>query len=379
MLFSFTLSSHSGDYYIFKDKLGSDVYGQTQELPKPELVKQQIDFWKKIFVRYNDQQTIIHDKENPQLIYKVVEHFNYPHFKRIDKVRFELKSIRLHLQKIAKKRLKNLTEDEKNILSKIPSEYHKNIASLIERVRYQQGMSNRVKEGIYQSQKYLPLIKKIIDENELPYQLANIPHIESSFNYKAYSKVGAAGIWQFMPSSARHFGLIVSDNYDQRLDPIAATYAAIKMLKANYRILKSWPLAITAYNHGPYSLKKAVAKLGTSDFEEILKRYHSRSFEFASQNFYSSFLTAIEVSDNAKFYYDDIKFQEPLDMEVIKLKKATNYNKLAKDLRITKAKLFEYNPSIRVKFLSRNPMIPRHATILIPKKNPKPAIAKLGR
>lgn len=82
------------------------------------------------------------------------------------------------------------------------------------------------------------------------------PFIESSFDYSAHSSVGAAGIWQFMPRTARVYKMAVGRYVDERRDPIKATRAAAKYLKTAYDALGSWPLAIVSYNHGVGGVRK---------------------------------------------------------------------------------------------------------------------------
>ena len=139
----------------------------------------------------------------------------------------------------------------------------------------------------------------------MPKEIAALPHVESSFNPAAYSKVGAAGLWQFMPSTAKRF-MRVDSLVDERLDPYSATEAAANLMLYNYRLLGTWPLAVTAYNHGPGGLRRAQEQLGTSDIAVIVKRYQGATFGFASRNFYVSFLAALEVDRNAEKYFGPI-------------------------------------------------------------------------
>ena len=124
-----------------------------------------------------------------------------------------------------------------------------------------------------------------------------LPHVESSFNAAAYSKVGAAGLWQFMRSTGRRY-MRVDDAVDERLDPYRSTEAAAQLLAYNYRVLGSWPLALTAYNHGAAGMRRAKESVGTDDFVKINRTYNSRTFGFASRNFFPSFLAALTIDEN---------------------------------------------------------------------------------
>jgi hypothetical protein len=116
-------------------------------------------------------------------------------------------------------------------------------------VRFQLGQSDRFREGLERSGAWEQHIAETFSAAGLPKELAALPHVESSFDPTANSKVGAAGLWQFMPGTGRRF-LRVNDAVDERLDPYRATEAAAQLLDYNYRLLGSRPLAVTAYNHG---------------------------------------------------------------------------------------------------------------------------------
>ena len=99
-------------------------------------------------------------------------------------------------------------------------------------------------------------INQIFSKAKLPLELTVLPHVESSFQVNAYSSAGAAGIWQFTRGTGRLF-MNIGYDVDERRDPILSTIAAAKLLKLNFKALQSWPLAITAYNHGTQGMKNA--------------------------------------------------------------------------------------------------------------------------
>src|SRR5260370_27657202 len=90
---------------------------------------------------------------------------------------------------------------------------------------------------------------------------------------------------------------------DDRLDPFRSTEAAAQLLAYNYRLLGSWPLALTAYNHGAEGVRRAKDTLGTDDIVRIVRTYKGRTFGFASRNFYVSFLAALEIDRNPERYF----------------------------------------------------------------------------
>jgi membrane-bound lytic murein transglycosylase D len=171
-------------------------------------------------------------------------------------------------------------------------------------------MREKFMRGLIRSGAHMPEIERIFADAGLPTELAYLPHIESSFENRALSKVGAAGIWQIMPATGRRY-LRVNGRVDERLHVPTATTAAAQIFQENYEQLGTWPLAITAYNHGLYGMKQAVETMGTTDFGIIFQYYRGPAFGFASQNFYPEFIAALDVARNYKRYFGDIYFDPP--------------------------------------------------------------------
>jgi hypothetical protein len=163
-----------------------------------------------------------------------------------------------------------------------------------ENIRVQQGLREKVDEGLHRASKLLPRILAILRQHQVPAELAALPMVESTFNPAAYSKAGAAGLWQFIRSTGKQYSLI-SRKRDDRRDPVRATEAAARLLRDNYQALGSWPLAIVAYNHGHAGIRAASTLVGSTAIEDIVARYNGPRFGFASKNFYAEFLAALDV------------------------------------------------------------------------------------
>lgn len=118
------------------------------------------------------------------------------------------------------------------------------------------------KRMLGQSQYYFPLIEHELALNGLPLELKFIPVIESALQPAVRSRAGAAGLWQFMLATARQYGLEVSTMVDERNDPVKSTQAACRMLKDLYNIYEDWTLVMAAYNYGPGSVNRAIARAG---------------------------------------------------------------------------------------------------------------------
>jgi membrane-bound lytic murein transglycosylase D len=117
---------------------------------------------------------------------------------------------------------------------------------------------------------YFPIFYDALGRHDLPFELCYLPVIESALNPQAHSHAGAAGLWQFMPSTGRLYGLEVNSLVDERMDPIKSTEAACLFLKSLYNTFGDWNLAIAAYNCGPGNVNKAIHRAdGKRDFWSI--------------------------------------------------------------------------------------------------------------
>lgn len=214
-------------------------------------------------------------------------------------------------------------------------------------VRFQLGQADRFREGLVRSGRWETHIAQSLANLGLPPELAALPHVESSFDPTAYSKVGAAGLWQFMRETGRRYMRIDDEVVDERLDPFRATEAAAQLLAYNYRVLGTWPLALTAYNHGAAGMRRAVEQTGTTDFVTIARNYQSRTFGFASRNFYPSFLAALTIDQNPEKYFSGIQRAPELRFHEIEMPAYATIDALARTLGTTREVLREYNPGLR--------------------------------
>lgn len=119
------------------------------------------------------------------------------------------------------------------------------------------------------AQYYFPMFEDAFGKAGLPYELKYLAVIESALNPTAHSHAGAAGLWQFMPSTGKIYGLEINSLVDERMDPVKSTQAACRFLTSLYNIFGDWNLAIAAYNCGPGNVNKAIHRSGKRDFWSI--------------------------------------------------------------------------------------------------------------
>ena len=347
--------------------LGSEVRAENDPFPVFPVIESNVAFWKKVYSEYTTEEGIIHDADDLNLIYRVIplEKPDTPGSRKINHQRTktakrEIKTILKQLAMGAEPE----TLEEKRITTMFgPGATAPDYKRAAFNLRCQVGQKDRFREGLIRSGAYLDQIKKIFREHGLPEDLAYLPHVESSFNPKAYSKFGAAGIWQFTRSTGRMY-MTVGYAVDERRDPIFSTYAAARFLMKNHQKLQNWPMAITAYNHGTSGMMRAEQARGT--YPEIFKSYRSRLFKFASRNFYSEFLAAREVAQNYQLYFGELDLEDPLETTEIRLNGYTSMPVLADLLDIEVDELSRLNPALRKPVISGQKYIPPNHRLRLP-------------
>ncbi len=274
--------------------------------PVPAELEPNVAFWTKVYSVYDDDTMLLHDEVHLNVIYAALD------FSALDDSRTSASRMRL----LRKRKIQETETKYKAILADLAagrvSKTHPADQARVEqmfasvpgdrskysaarhRMRTQTCLRNRFAEGIERSGRYMERIEAIFRDRGLPVELSRLPFVESLFQWHARSSASAVGIWQFVAGTARYY-LDMELEYDERLDPLVASDAAARHLADNYKSLKTWPLAITAYNHGAGGMRRAVRHLGTRDLGQIARRYKSRTFGFASRNFYSEFIAAANV------------------------------------------------------------------------------------
>jgi membrane-bound lytic murein transglycosylase D len=177
--------------------------------------------------------------------------------------------------------------------------------------------------------------------------------------------VGAAGIWQFSPSSGRIY-LQLNEVEDSRRDPLYATIGAARHLRDDYDALGKWPLAVTAYNHGRAGIANAVAKVGSDDIVDIIRDYNGKAFGFASRNFYTEFLAALEVERDYKKYFGDVDFEKKVQFRDVQIDDYLRFSTIAKLAHCSVDELRDLNPGFTSAVVDGKLYVPRSYTVRIP-------------
>jgi membrane-bound lytic murein transglycosylase D len=335
-------------------------------VPRPPELMRDIAFWTRVYTEITTNEGFLHDQYDLGVVYRILKFKpDVTPGERRDAIDEQREKIEAMLKRLASGAT-DLTGDEarlKEVFGKDapPARFTEAAAN----VRFQLGQADRFREGLERSGAWEQHIAEVFTNAGLPKELAALPHVESSFDPTAYSKVGAAGLWQFMPGTGRRF-LRVNDAVDERLDPYRATEAAAQLLDFNYRLLGTWPLALTAYNHGAEGMRRARDSMGTSDIANIVRNYHSPSFGFASRNFYVSFLAALEISRNPGKYFGDLSRQAPLHTTEVEMPSYVPLSAVQKALKIDRKHLVALNPALRPAVWEGQRLVPMGYRLRLP-------------
>jgi membrane-bound lytic murein transglycosylase D len=314
----------------------------------PLALEKEVRFWIDIYTKYTTRQGVFHISGDIEKIVGEIDLTDVYLNQKYSPVRREKEAEVL----IRRKR--------KQIANQLKI---KNVKS----IRLQMGLKDRMKTAIYESGKYLPMMEDIFKQKNLPIELTRLVFVESSFNVEAQSRVGASGLWQIMPRLGRKFKYI-DNKQDLRNNPRSATILAAKILKENYQILKSWPLAVTSYNFGVGSMLKVQKKLKTKDDQKIFSSENlKKHIGFASRNFYATFLAAIYVESHANLYFGEpLMIAKPLQLDQFYLSAKTDFTTLIQKHNMDAKSFKQINTHILSKHLKPGKSIPKGTLIHIP-------------
>ena len=320
--------------------------------PAPPELQPQIAFWRQVYATWGRHQVALHDDRHLDIVYGVL---TLPGpigesqtAEQKDFVKGHLETLRDLLRQVEHKTAANapLTPAEQALANRIKTSGGGSGAlfGASDRLRSQRGMRERFKRGLEISGRYDTVFRNVFRNAGLPEDLAYLPHVESSFQNHAASAAGAVGMWQFMPGTARQFGMI-NGAVDERLDPVASAHGAARYLRHAYNNLESWPMALTSYNHGVGGMRQARSIFG-NNFVAIVRNYSGRGFGFASRNFYTEFLAARDIAQNPRrFFPEGLNYETPLSLDRVRLRQGASVTALASYYDVNSSELNSLNKS----------------------------------
>lgn len=287
---------------------GSALAGAELGFPRPAAIEPNVKFWVDVFTGYGERDFVIHDREHVWRIYQVmhIPGDGTPTRDEVESINNYLKDKFANIlnRLAASQQPANL--EEQRVADLFKGESPGVYALAAQNLRVQQGMRERFREGVLRSRYYRPTMERIFRSVGLPPELVTLAEVESGFESRAKSGAGAVGIWQFTRGTGKEY-MRITRYHDDRLNPITETEAAARLLRANYETLGSWPLAITAYNYGTGGMAAASSEYH-GDYGKIVSNYSGSRFGFASKNYYSEFLAALQVDRNEEQYFPELKY-----------------------------------------------------------------------
>jgi membrane-bound lytic murein transglycosylase D len=204
---------------------------------------------------------------------------------------------------------------------------------------YLRGKPETIVHWLQRANFYLPKIKKMFADSGLPQDLAYLPLIESGFNTQAYSRAHAAGIWQFIPSTGKNYGLRQSYWFDERRDPMKATVSAIRYLRKLHDDFGNWHLALAAYNCGEGGVSRAITRSGTNDYWQL-------PLPSETKNYVPLYLAALTIAKNPDLFNFSYSQSDSFAFDTVLINDCIDMRDLAQGVGIDYETFRKINPQI---------------------------------
>ena len=189
---------------------------------------------------------------------------------------------------------------------------------------------------------YFPIFEHYLKLYGLPEELKYLPAWESRLDAQAMSPVGAAGLWQLMPATARKFGLVVNNTLDERFDPYKSTEAGVKYLAELYDTFGDWTIAMAAYNCGPGRMNKALKTSGQNDYWKLRRYIPGQTRDYIPAILATTYVMHYYSFHDVRPRYPDYNFQM---VRATKVYEAISLRKIAKMTGVSLSDIRLLNPS----------------------------------
>ncbi len=347
---------------------------RADEFTRVPALEPNVAFWKKVYIEWSLNQIAFHDEEDLGLVYRVIAvpargAKNAAGLTRAEAIKRGQAETEAALKALAKKNPKSadgLTGVEREVFLNVGGHARADKYTRLAKLRVQNGLRERFVQGYANSGLYEKFIKAELKENGLPEELIGVAFVESLFYVGAKSKVGAAGIWQFMSYTGKEY-MQLNAVVDERWDPILATEAACKYLKQAKKELGSWPLAVTSYNYGRGGMRGLAENAGSKDFGVILAVSKNKRFGFAARNYYASFLAVLDILRNQDTLLKGVAKKAPWSYDVLRAPFPLYTTQLVATGEIDQAQLDALNPALTNEASAGKVPLPHGFSLRVPK------------
>jgi membrane-bound lytic murein transglycosylase D len=205
---------------------------------------------------------------------------------------------------------------------------------------------SRFAAWLKRSEQYLPAVRDIFQEHDLPHDLIYLPFVESGYNPMAYSRAGAGGMWQFMPGTGRLYGLTFDWWVDQRRDPLLSTHAAAQHLAKLHDMFNDWHLALAAYNAGEGRISRAMRRSGTDNYFDLAAINNLLATE--TRHYVPKLMAILKIIQNLEeLGFEPINWDNAPSLAVLDIKGGTDLVALAEHTGLSWDEFRRYNPLFR--------------------------------
>lgn len=334
---------------------------------RPDSLQPAIAFWTRVYSEVDSLSGFVHDSVNLGVVYETLQ-FNWYDNAQVQEQQIEeaVQRYQNALHVLASGKREGLTDGEQKVLTLWGEQASaETLEAAADRIRFQRGQADRIRDGIIRAGAWEKRIRKTLRDAGLPERIAALPHVESSYNPHVESHAGAVGLWQFTLFTGRHY-LRVDNVVDERVDPVKSTDGAVRLLKKYYSKLHSWPLTITAYNHGLSGVRRAVQETGSTDIGVIVHNYTGPRFGFASRNYYAAFLAAGDVTRDAEKHFGPLHRQEADNYWVVKVPSYLPVADLIQQLKLDTDVIKALNPALQHAVWSGKKYVPKGYPLRLP-------------
>ena len=227
-------------------------------------------------------------------------------------------------------------------------EDNKSVRSWI--VRFTEDYDGRalMKRSLERSNRYVALMSSILRKNGMDPALAYVPLIESGFVSHAVSRRRATGFWQFMPNTAKEYGLHINKYVDERRDPELSTKAAVRYFSDLCRTFGSWPLALAGYNAGPKRINDIIAYSLDRNYWRLASKGR---FPAETRDYVPKIIAAVKIAESPSHYgFDDLNLQPPMEYRLMKVKR-TYFSDVSEETGVPYKELKHFNPMFKTNYI----------------------------
>lgn len=252
--------------------------------------------------------------------------------------------------------------DVLNAQTPLELEFNEHVARFIDVYAYNR--REQVSRMMGMAHLYFPLFEEVLDKYDMPLELKYLAIVESALNPRAKSRVGATGLWQFMYSTGKMYGLEVSSYVDERSDPVAATEAAAKFMTKLYDTFGDWNLVLAAYNSGPGNVNKAIRRSGGKRTYWEIRPWLPRE----TRGYVPAFIAVnyvMNYADEYKIVPDEVTITR-YDVDTLVLKRLMTFDQISSLLHIPIGDLQLLNPQYKLDII---PVVKgKQYTLTLPRK-----------